>query len=168
MSSVSPLVLDRRSRWSPATPFVVGSAFAVVAGGLVAAVTGPMALARGSWLAAFLVLVLGVAQLGLLWGLAELAESPRSRREIARAAVPWNLGGVLVMAGTLAGSVWVVAVGSAMVLFALGVCDRMVTTRAVPDRSRRGHRLVQLYRAVVLTLSASVGVGMLLSVLRHR
>lgn len=167
MSSLPPVVLDRHPRWSAATPFVAASAVAVIAGGLLAAVAGPLALARGSWLAAFLVLVLGVAQFGLLWGWCELTDRPRSRREIARAAVPWNLGGLLVIVGTLVGAVWVVALGSGLVLRALGVSARAVQSSSTSLRAGRGRRQVWLYQAVVLVLAVSVGVGMLLSVLRH-
>ncbi len=43
---------------------VLGALF-IVLGGLVAAVTGPLDLVQGSWLAAYLVLVCGVAQFAI-------------------------------------------------------------------------------------------------------
>ncbi len=49
----------------PARLLVVVGTCCVVLGGFVAAVTGPLTLADGSWLAAYLVLVGGLAQCAL-------------------------------------------------------------------------------------------------------
>ena len=52
------MILSRGS----ALGLLVAGAASIVLGGLVAAVTGPLELEHGSWAAAYLVLVSGVAQ----------------------------------------------------------------------------------------------------------
>jgi len=62
--------------------YTLGAALVVV-GGLVAAVTSPLALAKGSWLAAFLVLVCGVVLLAVLvTSLVETRHSAASARTV--------------------------------------------------------------------------------------
>ena len=59
-------------RWSSIVPMLAAGGVSIVAGGVVAAVTGPTDWDHGSWVAAFLVLVAGVAQLGVGAGQAQL------------------------------------------------------------------------------------------------
>lgn len=70
---------------SPPIPFIATGGTLVVAGGLVAAVNSAAPFAHGSWLAAYLVLVGGVAQIALGVGAAALAPQRRSAR-LARCA----------------------------------------------------------------------------------
>ena len=55
---------DARRR-AAAAPFVAIGVLCVIAGGLTAGVTAPAASERSSWASAYLVLVAGVAQVGL-------------------------------------------------------------------------------------------------------
>ena len=58
---LSPWAAQLVARWPAMRAFVVLGAVAIVAGGLIAAVTRPSGFAEGPWLAAYLVLVGGVA-----------------------------------------------------------------------------------------------------------
>ena len=71
--------------------YVLGVCFVVV-GGLVAAVTGPLELTRGSWLAAYLVLVCGVPQVALATAQPALSTRPVPARVWLVQVVGWNIG----------------------------------------------------------------------------
>lgn len=141
----------------------------IVAGGLVAAVTGPLELARGSWVAAYLVLVGGVAQLALGWVPGTLGR-PLGPRSDWTCLLAWNLGNVLVVLATLTRQPLGVDLGS--VLLALTLVLALV--RAVsrrhgpgPDPEGRGRRLLAgAYVALLLVLVFSIGVGITLAHLR--
>lgn len=133
----------------------------VVAGGLVAAVTGPLGLARGSWLAAYLVLVCGVAQ-GLLATAqsALLATSVQARVWLAQ-VVCWNVGNGIVIAGVLLDAALVVDMGAVPLLVTLGLAIRVV--RRPP---RRLLIATAGYVAVLVVLIVSVPVGLVLTHVR--
>ena len=67
---------------------MVAGGAAIIAGGIVAAVTDPAGWEHGSWTAAFLVLVAGVAQIGLALGQVELAAVPATPRVALLASIP--------------------------------------------------------------------------------
>lgn len=150
-------------RWLTARPFLVVASVGIVAGGLVAAVTGPLEWRLGSWLAAYLVLVVGVAQVGFGVGRALLpADVDETSGTVVAELASWNLGNLLVMGGTLTDSPLVVAFGSALLLVAL-----VLWLRAV--RRTDSHRgWVWAYRGLAVFLAASVAVGTVLSVIRAR
>lgn len=164
----------------------VGSS-AIVAGGLVAAATGPLALSRGSWAAAYLVLVCGVGQ-GAMAAARLVAlpfasgDAPGHARGHARGHAPgyapgqqrrlgperrgwqqlviWNLANGLVIAGTLAASPWVVDIGGLGCVAALVLAWRQA--RALP----RGVAS-RAYRAVLALMAVSIPVGLLLTHVRN-
>lgn len=114
----------------------------------------------GSWVAAYLVLVVGVAQIGIGAGQALLPAAPPSARYRWWQFAGFNGANLAVIAGTLVGSVVVVAAGSALLMgaligFALGVRS-----------SRRWRWYLALYRTLVAVLVVSIPVGVVLSVLR--
>lgn len=137
--------------------YLLGVCF-VVAGGLVAAVTGPLGLARGSWLAAYLVLVCGVAQ-GLL-ATAQSATSVPARVWLVQ-VVCWNVGNGLVIAGVLLDAAFVVDVGAVPLLVTLGLAIHVV--RRPP---RRLLIATSGYVAVLMVLIVSVPVGLVLTHVR--
>lgn len=150
------------ARWSAARPFALTGIACVVAGGLVTAVASPLGLEMGSWAAAYLVLVAGVAQLGLGVGQAWIpAELPTARWRLWELAA-WNVGGVTVLVAAFVRTPLLVAAGGlallvALVLFLIAVRrPRLVTT----------HWLAT-YRVLALVVAVSVLVGFVLSVVRH-
>lgn len=148
---------------TPATALTVIGICCVVLGGLVAAVTEPLRLDHGSWLAAYLVLVGGVTQCAMgrarTWCLDPM--HPR-RRDWAQIAT-WNLGNVLVVVGTLVGEPRWVDLASIPLIIALAIALHA----ARPGAKRLPPLAGWSYRLLLLALAASIPVGMVLSHLRH-
>ncbi|NLE78462.1 MAG: hypothetical protein GX610_02600 [Rhodococcus sp.] len=130
----------------------------VVLGGVIAAVTGPFDLAHGSWLAAYLVLVGGVAQCAM--GLARVWNpSPQPTWWAWTQLGSWNLGNVAVIVGTLTALPLVVDLGS------VGLVVALVIALHAP-RVGSGAAL-WTYRALLLLLALSIPVGVVLAHLRN-
>lgn len=168
--AVSTTIAHRTARFPlPASPralasrsFLAVGALGVVAGGIVAAVTGPTGFERGSWVAAYLVLVVGVAQIALGAGLAWLPDEVPARSATMALLIGWNLAAVVVIAGTLVSAPVLTSVGGVitaaiLVGFVLGV------GHSRPELS--GWAL--LYRALAVFVLLSTPVGLLLAWMRR-
>ncbi|UTT68019.1 hypothetical protein NMQ03_11970 [Arthrobacter sp. DNA4] len=133
----------------------------VVAGGLVAAVTGPLHLEHGSWAAAYLVLVGGVAQGAL--GIAQYFLAPKRLTGWKSVAelVAWNGASAAVIGGTLIGNPWVVDAGGALLVVALALMFRTVQGRGATS----GWPLWG-YRALLVVIAVSIPIGLVLAHLR--
>lgn len=137
---------------------------AIVVGGLVAAVTGPLQLAKGSWLAAYLVLICGVGQCLLarqdrLLGPSSAATRSGAGRRSTWITTLWISGNALVISGALSALPLIAdlggaALGAALVLALIGTRGSPATTRA------------WLLRACFLALIISIPVGLVLTHLR--
>lgn len=151
-----------------ALALVVVGAFFVVVGGLVAAVTGPLDFADGSWLAAYLVLVCGVAQYAMgrirLW---QGSEGSGTQSPAWWQFGSWNLGNAAVIVGTLVVGTLMVVAGSAMLIFALAIALRATWLAALPPSGPVGTLSLWTYRALLVILIVSIPVGILLSFLRN-
>ena len=134
----------------PAAFATVGAAM-VVAGGIVAAINSPAPFAHGSWLAAYLVLVAGVAQVGLGAGRAALPLPARAPRAARAEFGLWNAGNVVVVAGVLLDAPAIVVAGSVALLAALA-------SFAAGTRGARSPG-VAVYRLAIVGLATSVLVG---------
>jgi hypothetical protein len=144
-------------------PLLIAGAVSVVAGGLVAAVTGPTGWSDGSWVAAFLVLVVGVAQIGIGAGQAYLAVTTRTLAFVAVQAVMWNLGCATVIVGTLLPSPATVAVGSAPLVAVL-----VLSMVAIRDQFGAQRSVVLVgYRLLLLVVLVSVPIGVALAFARR-
>ena len=143
-------------------PFVLIGSLCIVAGGLVAAVTGPTGFEDGAWMAAYLVLVAGVAQAGLGAGQALLSTRPPTHRTRAWEALTWNAGNVAVLIGTLTGVPALVTVGGLALFLALVMFIRTVQR---PHVART--RSLAAYRLLAGLLALSIPVGLVLSAIRH-
>jgi hypothetical protein len=130
----------------------------IVAGGLVAAVNSAAPFAHGSWLAAYLVLVGGVAQLVLGAGRLALPAPVRSTGLTRAQLVLWNVGGAAVAVGVLTDVAAIVVAGSAVVLAALAAFAWGGGDTRPGARGR-----VRLYRFVILVLAISVAIGSVLA-----
>ncbi|MEO6123798.1 MAG: hypothetical protein ABIR32_08810 [Ilumatobacteraceae bacterium] len=144
-------------RWRPSVPFLSTGTVAIIAGGMAAAVTGPTDWSHGSWVAAFLVLVAGVAQIGLGAGQASLAPAAPNSRVAAAECVLWNIGCTAVVAGTLLSAPIAVTVGSAPLVAALAIATFVV--RGVG----RQRLLLALYRVLLVVLLVSIPIGSILA-----
>ena len=114
---------------------------AIIAGGLVAAAVAHHPAEHPVWTSAYLVLVVGVAQIVFGAGQAWLPERLPSFGWLAGEWIGFNLGNAGVIAGTVLGSFPMVVVGTA--LFAAGIAAFLLGTRG-PMRSTwlLGYRLV--------------------------
>jgi hypothetical protein len=146
-----------------AAPAAAVGAASVVVGGLVAAVTATAPSEHGAWLAAYLVLVGGVAQIALAVGQALLATGSPSPRTLAVEITAWNLGNVAVVVGTLTGHPTLVGLGGALLVLALALLGT-----GVRRAGHRGDRLrwwaLLAFRLLLLTLLVSIPVGLWLAV----
>lgn len=148
-------------RWHSTVPFAVSGGVAIVVGGLVAALTRPLGFAEGSWVAAYLVLVMGVAQIALGVGQSVLAVDVPTRAARWWQVVAFTAGSLAVIGGTLIGSPLVVVAGGAVLVAALALFLLAVRGSTGPSAWLWCHRLF------VVLLAASVVVGSVLSFLRH-
>lgn len=141
----------------PWLKFVVVGVVLIVAGGFVAAAGGEDPSKHLSWASAYLVLVCGVAQLGLGGGRAFLGSRQFNTTLMAWQFTTFNVGNAGVLIGTLVGASAVLYAGSAVLLLALALFARDV--RAVRTLQRRW---VRIYWAFVIVLALSVPVGAVL------
>lgn len=132
---------------------------AVVLGGLVAAVTGPLGWAKGSWAAAYLVLVVGVTQ--YVMGRMRPAGRRPDRGGWGQLA-GWNLGSLLVIGGTLVATPVLVTLGS--VLLAVALVLALWADLRAPEDARTW--VTWGYGAMLVVLLVSIPVGTILSYLR--
>lgn len=139
---------------APALVIALGS---TVAGGLVAAVTARAASEKTSWAAAYLVLVGGVATLGLALGRGFLSPDRASGRSLATELIVWVLGNALVFAGTLVDLTWLVDVGGAVLVIALALVVLGVRHGAGPRWAR------SVFTALVVILLVSIPTGLVLA-----
>ncbi len=150
-------------RWPELRPFLFVGSLCVVAGGLVAALTGPLDLESGSWLAAYLVLVGGVAQIALGFGQVSISRVSPGDNLVRRELLTWNVANALVVAGSLSGSALLTSVGGlilavALWLFLMGVREVRGSAPGV---------VLVLYRGLATFVLLSIPVGLVLSWIRN-
>jgi hypothetical protein len=156
---VTSLSDDQRARAVTAAPFALAGAVCVVTGGLAAAVTGPTGWDDGSWVAAYLVLVAGVAQIGLGAGRAALAPRVPSTRRVTAEWIAWNAGNAGVVGGTLVDVPTVVSSGGALLVAALVLFTIATWGRSAPVAGpSRWPRRAFLALEVVLLVSIPIGL----------
>lgn len=164
---VGPPVPDRLAdrlvtRWPAARPFVIVGSVAVIAGGVTAALTRPTDFELGSWLAAYLVLVGGVAQIALGLGQAWLADQPPRAAVVRSEVASWNLGSAATIVGSLASVPLVTTVGGAATFVALALFFRAARSGGPELRWPR-----LLYLGLIAIVMISTPVGLALAWIRH-
>ncbi|MGH3424909.1 MAG: hypothetical protein ACRDO8_09280 [Nocardioidaceae bacterium] len=149
---------------SRAWPFLAVGTACVVAGGLVAAVTATAPSELGAWAAAYLVLVGGVAQVGLGLGQAALAAREPSTGLVATECALWNAGNTAVLLGTIFAVPLLVDAGGALLVATLVLLLRGVHGRDGPARNDRDRRWIRYgFRILVLILAVSIPIGLALA-----
>jgi hypothetical protein len=141
--------------------FVAVGVTCTVAGGLVAAVTRPLSFELGSWTAAFLVLVGGIAQVALGVGQAWVG-NPRFSLQRAE-LVAWNASVVLTIVGTLRATPALTSAAGGLLVVALGLF--LVGSRS---DTQHGRAWRAAYRILITFVLLSVPVGLALAWARHR
>ena len=92
---------------------------AIFAGGMIAAITAPLNLEKGSWLAAYLTLVAGLTQLLLSHQHQILRLARPASRPLWIQLALWIAGNLLVIVGSLATAPLAVDLGGAILVVAL-------------------------------------------------
>jgi hypothetical protein len=151
---------DAAARRRAATPFLALGVAAIIAGGLVAAAVAHHPAEHPVWTSAYLVLIVGVAQMVLGAGQAWLSERLPSIPWIAGEWLVFNLGNAGVIAGTLFGSFRMVLAGTA--LFAAGIVAFLLGARGP---MRRGW--LAGYRILLGLIFLSSLAGLALSLRAH-
>lgn len=146
---------------APSTIFTASAALSVIVGGLLAAVTGPLGLAQGSWVAAYLVLVCGVGGFGI-GTMQRRAAAGRSRVWARTQLVGWFGGNAAVIVGSLSALPLGVDVGVVLLEGALAIA--LIRS---PSVTEIGPLRSWGYRALLLLLILSAPIGSVLSHLRH-
>jgi putative Mn2+ efflux pump MntP len=144
-----------------AIPFLILGGVSVIVGGLLSAAAAPAPSYTASWAVAYIVLVAGVAQLVLGLGQARLAPHQPSARVVAVEAIAFNLAHVAVLLGTVIGSPWIVDVGAALIVVALGLF--IWSVRGVSTGSRW---VLYGFRAVILIVLITTPIGVILAHLK--
>lgn len=143
-------------RWLSAAPFVILGSIGIVAAGLTSAATAFAPSYQASWAVAYLVLVVGAAQIALGLGQAWLAPKPPSGRVVALESLAFNLGHAAILIGTLLGPLLLTVVGSALVVAVL-----ILMYWLVRSPSRRGW-LLYAYWLILAILLVSIPIGLLI------
>ena len=160
--TLAPKVERLLDRWPAARPFVVAGSLSIIAGGICAAVTRPTHFELGSWLAAFLVLVGGVATIVLGGGQAWMADVAPPPRAVHAELAAWTVGVAGTIAGSLAAVPILTTVGAVPFVVALALFLRGVRQPAVGPRWP-----LLVYRALTVVVLVSTPVGVVLAWVRH-
>lgn len=146
---------EAAARWRLAAPFAITGAAAIIGGGLLAAAVARHPTQTLVWLSAYLVLVVGVAQLAFGTGQVLLATRLPGARWIAAEWLALNLGNLGVTTGTLARSFALVSVGT--LLFAAAIAGFLAGTRVA---RRSGWLLAYRAGLALIFVGSLVGLGL--------
>lgn len=142
---------------------IIGGVF-VLLGGAVAAVTSPLGIEKGSWLAAYLVLVGGVP----VYLVGQFIAHWSAGRGGWALLIGWNLGNAAVIVGSLLSLPLLVDVGGIVLLIPLVylLCIALQRKITVEDSSRAAVIARWLLIAALVIMIFSIPVGLLLAHLR--
>jgi len=154
-----PAMLPRQ--WRLSWPFFATGALAIIGGGIASAIAAQAPNYLASWAVAYLVLVVGVAQIALGAGLTELAQGNPANHSLLSIFALFNLGNAGVLAGTLlqdqsSHSIFLVDLGSLLLAGAL-LLGIGIARGAPPSRLRL------LYYLLAIGLLISMFIGILLA-----
>ena len=156
-----PLLIT--ASWRACWPFFVMGGIGIIAGGIASAASAGSPSYLASWAVAYLVLVVGVAQIAFGAGVAALMRADQSTPPLGAIFALFNLGNAGVLAGTLLQdrmnqSVLLVDLGSLLLAGSL-LLGLRIARGAAPSRFR------VLFMLLVAGLLISILIGM---VLAHR
>lgn len=137
-----------------AFPFLTVGVAAIALGGLFSAATARFASYHSAWFVAYLVLVVGIAQVGLGLGQWRLASKPLGVAVLFVELLIFNVGNAGVMWGSLTSEPLWVDIGSVLLLVSLVTFGWMVW------KPRRRGAALWGYWALLVLLFASVFVGL--------
>lgn len=149
-------------------PYLIVGVACIVAGGLLAAATAYVTTQKTAWATAYIVLVGGIAQIGLGAAVAWLAPVA-PRRAAWWAFAGWNLGNAGVLAGQLAAILPLTYLGTAVLVVSLILVLVSVRTGRVTVVDGRAVRHVAhpgvlwAFRGLVVLLAVTMPIGVILA-----
>lgn len=151
-----------RSAWTHRTsrPFTVVGTIGVVGGGLLSAITAGNPNYYASWAVAYVVLVVGVAQITLGVAQTTLTGGTVRGRVVAAQVICWNLGNAFVLFATLAGVPMLLYVGIAFLVAALALF-------AIAIRQGSRGLVFTVAWALIVILAVSLPVGAIIQAVRR-
>ncbi|WP_417234277.1 hypothetical protein [Arthrobacter sp.] len=141
-----------------AIPFLVIGGLGILAGGFLSAISAAAPSYLAAWAVAYLVLVVGFAQLLLGIGQDQLAVRRPSGRLVAAEVLTFNLANVAVLAGSLTSIVVLTWIGAALIVVAMALF--IWAARGCGGRHRW---LLYLFRAMIVILLVSAPIGIVLA-----
>jgi len=144
-----------------AIPFAIIAGISIIAAGFISAATAFSPSYTASWMVAYLILVVGVAQLMLGMGQAYLADRTPSRSLLIAEIVLFNIANIATIAGTLLSWLVVVYIGTALMIVSLALF-----LWGVRIANRKHIWLLYGFRAIVLILIVSAGIGLVIASLK--
>jgi hypothetical protein len=149
-----------------AWPFVVFGIASVVAGGAISAFTASTPTRQMAWLVAYLVLVVGAAQVGLGAGQARLASRPVASRTVALEFAAFNLGNLAVILGTFSSLPLLVDAGGILLVLSLVYFLWSVRGHSAREGTATSGWLINGYRVLIAILVISIPIGLVLAHIR--
>lgn len=158
-SSAAETTGDAAGRRVSLLLIALGSA-CVIGGGLASAATAMHATEHSAWAVAYLVLIAGVAQIGLGAAQLLLGRPGTSASAGLSELACWNVGNGAVLAGVLVNKNFLVDIGGALLVVAL-----LLAVYGVRGGRRASGRRAMLYgfRVLVVVLLLSIPAGLLLA-----
>jgi len=141
-----------------AIPFTIIAGISIIAAGFISAITAFSPSYTASWAVAYLVLVVGVAQLALGFGQAWLAEELPSKALLIAEVILFNLANLATLLGTLLAWMALVYIGAVLMIISLALFI-WGTRIAKPGKIW----VVYGFRAIVFILIVSAGIGLLIA-----
>jgi len=141
-----------------AIPFAIIAGVSIIAAGFISAITAFSPSYTASWAIAYLILVVGVAQLALGFGQAWLAEEPPSKALLIAEVILFNLANLATLLGTLLAWIALVYIGAVLMIIALALFI-WGTRIAKPGKIW----IVYGFRAIVFILIISAGIGLVIA-----
>lgn len=139
-------------------PFVAVGIAAILLGGLIAAAVAHEPSRNMVWMVAYLVLVAGLAQIAFGLGQIVLADKTIGTVLVVSEFLLFNLGNAGVISGTITETLIPVAIGTALLLFGLGLF-------LYGSRGQGHTRLRGGYRVLLAIIAIGALVGLTLSAL---
>jgi len=142
-------------------PFAIIASFSIIIAGFISAITAFSLSYFASWVVAYLVLVVGVAQLMLGFGQAYLAEEAPSQSLLIAEIVLFNAANIATIAGTLLSWLVIVYIGAIFMIVSLALF-----LWGVRIANRKHIWLLYGFRAIVFILIISAGIGLVIASLK--
>lgn len=141
-----------------AAPFLVIGGLGILAGGFLSAISAAAPSYLASWAVAYLVLVVGFAQLLLGIGQDQLAVRRPSAGLVVAEVLAFNLANAAVLVGSLASNMLLTWLGAALIVVAMGLF-----IWAARGSGGRHQWLLYLFRTMIVILLVSAPIGIVLA-----